>query len=203
LSSLALGWEGHNAIAEGQPECWRRVVEVNLFGAYNVIRAAGRALSGTARSATIVAISSLNATLPVPGYSAYCASKAGLEMLIKVAALELAPGIRVNGIAPGPVETDKGALQMLPGVLDGIRRRHPLGRRLASASEIAAVAVFLASDAASWITGQVIVVDGGVGLQFGEVPKRLAAPEPASASPPSEGGTGDTTNGGKTWSVST
>ena len=107
-------------------------------------------------------MSSVNDTLAIPTIAPYTMSKGGVRQLTKVAALALAPhGIRVNAIGPGSIMTD-----MLKGVANDkaamhrVLSRTPLGR-VGEASEIASVAAFLASDEASYISGQVIYVDGG------------------------------------------
>jgi enoyl-[acyl-carrier protein] reductase III len=113
----------------------------------------------------IVAVSSVGSFSCLPGYAAVGASKAALETLVRYFAKELAPrGINVNAVSGGPVDT--GALDYFPEkdrLLEVWKDRTPAGR-IATPDEIAAVAVFLLSDEASWIQGQTIVVDGGLTL---------------------------------------
>jgi len=113
----------------------------------------------------IVAVSSIGSFSCLPGYAAVGASKAALETLVRYFAKELAPrGINVNAVSGGPVDTE--ALDYFPEkerLLEIWTERTP-GGRIAKPDEIAAVAVFLLSDDASWIRGQTIVVDGGLTL---------------------------------------
>jgi NAD(P)-dependent dehydrogenase (short-subunit alcohol dehydrogenase family) len=143
-----------------------RVLRVNLKGAFLMGQAAARLMveqvkAGGAPGA-IINLSSVNAVFALPDHVAYSVSKGGIAQLTKAMALSLAPhGIRVNAIAPGSIMT-----AMLEKVMDDasarqrILSRTPLGR-LGKPEEIAAIAAFLASDAASYITGQTIYADGG------------------------------------------
>jgi glucose 1-dehydrogenase len=141
------------------------VIGVNLKGSFLMLQACGREMvkqiaAGRAPGA-VVNMSSVNDTLAIPAIAPYTMSKGGVRQLTKVAALALAPhGIRVNAIGPGSIMTD-----MLKGVandkaaMNRILSRTPLGR-VGEASEIANVAAFLASEDASYISGQVIYADG-------------------------------------------
>jgi NAD(P)-dependent dehydrogenase (short-subunit alcohol dehydrogenase family) len=149
---------------------WKRTLDVSLLGAMNVIGAFGTQMVSSGTDGVIVNISSINATLPVPGYAAYCAAKAGLEMLTKTAALELAPHVRVNAIAPGPLERPSRLATAFPAFYDDLKRRHPLAQRLTCSSDVVGVLCFLIGDSARWITGQTLVTDGGVSLNYGELP---------------------------------
>lgn len=160
-------------LTEQKFDDWDRTFAVSLQGAMNVLAAVARRLAdgaGDRQPMSIVSISSLNGTLPVYGYAAYCAAKAGLEMLTRVAALELAPRARVNAVAPGPVDVPSSFVHSFPAFLDGIRRRHLIAHRLAAPAEVARAVLFLASDSATWITGQTLTLDGGVGLNYGDLP---------------------------------
>jgi glucose 1-dehydrogenase len=141
---------------------WDRVIEVNLRGAFCCLQAAARVMRD-AGGGSIVNVSSIHEDLPFPGYAPYSASKGGLRMLMRNAALELAEHrIRVNNIAPGAIATpinqatlqDAQKLQALQGII-------PL-RRLGRPEEVAEVALFLASDASGYVTGSTYYVDGGM-----------------------------------------
>jgi NAD(P)-dependent dehydrogenase (short-subunit alcohol dehydrogenase family) len=134
---------------------------VNLTGAFLTARAAAvRMLAG--RGGALVFMGSVAGIEPIPGLGAYSVSKAGLLGLTRALARELGPaGIRVNAIAPGLVETRFAqALFQDPALYERILRRVPLGRH-GQPPEVAGAAVFLASEAAAYVTGQVLVVDGG------------------------------------------
>lgn len=140
-------------------QVWQRLFEINLRGPSLVIRAALPALRA-AQGAAVVNIASLSAIKPSPGTSAYAATKAGLLMLGKCLAEELAP-IRVNTICPGIVET-----AMTAGLLGDPETRAHVERsnvlhRVGQPGDIAAAAVFLASAEARFITGTQMVIDGG------------------------------------------
>jgi NAD(P)-dependent dehydrogenase (short-subunit alcohol dehydrogenase family) len=144
---------------------WDLVVGVNLTGAWNVLCAVGRRFADRG-GGTFVALSSLDAQRPVAGLAHYCASKAGLESLVRVAALELAcAGIRVNAVAPGVVQTPlMGRALAETAVREDFLEHIPLGR-IAEPLEIASVVAFLLSDDARYVTGQTLVVDGGMALR--------------------------------------
>jgi NAD(P)-dependent dehydrogenase (short-subunit alcohol dehydrogenase family) len=141
---------------------WDRVMDVNLRSYFVLTQFAARAMIDRGIRGAVVNMSSVNAELAIPNQIAYVASKGGVQQLTKAAALGLAPhGIRVNAIGPGSILTE-----LLKGVMaDEAGRRNILSRtplgRLGDPSEIADVALFLASDMASYITGQTIFVDGG------------------------------------------
>lgn len=144
-----------------EPEGWDDLLRVNLTGTLLAMQAVGRAMREAGTGGAMVAISSVNARLADRGMAAYCVSKAGVEMLVRVAAAEWGPlGIRVNAVAPGVTETPMlGRMAEVPGLLDGVVTRTPLGR-LGRADDIAAaVCALLAAD---WVTGSVLVADGGL-----------------------------------------
>lgn len=142
---------------------FRRVVDVNLTGAFLVIKHAGQRIDD---GGAIVSLSSLNARQPGPGLVAYCAAKAGLVMLTEVSALELGHrGVRVNAVAPGLVVTPLTAPAMdIPGIREDYLENTPLGRS-GEPREIAALIRFLLSADAAWITGENIDINGGAHLQ--------------------------------------
>jgi 3-oxoacyl-[acyl-carrier protein] reductase len=141
---------------------WRRVMSVNLDGAFLCIQAAARLMT-KAGSGAIVNVSSFNDRWPLHTFGPYCASKAGLSMLTRVAALELgAYNIRVNAVAPGSIDTPLTAPGLqIPSVKQALEDRTPLAPRVGRPEEVADVVAFLASDAARWVTGETIVIDGG------------------------------------------
>lgn len=142
---------------------WRRVVGTNLDGAFHVLRATVPHLleGGDGR---IVNVASISGTRPSAGEGPYAAAKAGLIALTACAALEYAPTIRVNAVSPGAVRTAlTGPLLALPEWEQRWTRRTPLGR-IADPEDVADVIVFLCSDLARYITGQNLIVDGGMTL---------------------------------------
>lgn len=141
-------------------EDWDRIVDVDLRGTFVCVRAAGRAMVA-AGSGSIVTISSQLAISPPGGRAAYVASKAGVIGLTRTLAVEWAPGVRVNAIAPGVTRSPMtAAIEADPEVRSRFLDRIP-ARRFAEPSEIAAAALFLGSDASAYVTGHVLVVDGG------------------------------------------
>jgi glucose 1-dehydrogenase len=143
-----------------------RVLRVNLKGAFLVGQAAARRMVAQVKAAgapgSIINMSSINAEVAIANHVPYCVSKGGIDQLTKVMALSLAPhGIRVNAIGPGSIMTD--ILKAVATDKEAKRRilaRTPLGR-IGEPDEIAGIAVFLASQDASYISGQTIYADGG------------------------------------------
>jgi NAD(P)-dependent dehydrogenase (short-subunit alcohol dehydrogenase family) len=149
---------------EADAEAWRRVIEVNLFGAFNCAREALKRMVAQ-KSGVVLNVTSVHEVIPWSGYSAYTASKAGLAMLTKTLAQEAAPhGVRVLAIAPGAIRTPIN--QEVWGdhsMLDDLLAKIPEGR-MGSVEDVADVAVLLASDAARYMTGSSVFVDGGMTL---------------------------------------
>jgi NAD(P)-dependent dehydrogenase (short-subunit alcohol dehydrogenase family) len=144
------------------PDAWQRDIDVNLTGAFRVIAAC---LSGMRerRYGRIVVVSSGAARSGLPGQAAYAASKAGLLGLVKtVAAENVARGITANAILPGLVATEN-VLAMPEEIRDRLVEELPSGR-MADPSEVAALAAFLGSEEAGYVTGEAIAIDGGGSL---------------------------------------
>jgi NAD(P)-dependent dehydrogenase (short-subunit alcohol dehydrogenase family) len=149
-------------LAETTDEDWHGLLRGNLHGYFYGCRAAARQMLAQRDSGRIVNVTSAAHILAVPGFSAYIAAKGAIVAMTKTLALELAPaGITVNAVAPGAVDTPLNASAYTPDVRRTYEQRIPLGR-IGRADEIAEVVLFLASDAARYVTGQELVVDGGL-----------------------------------------
>lgn len=142
---------------------WRAVVDVNLTGTFVTARAVARRLVAAGRPGAIVAVTSMNGVVPGPNAGAYGATKAGVARLTQQMALEWGPhAIRVNAVAPGLIDGGMSApIYADPEVRRRREERVPLGR-LGTPADVAAVVLFLLSDAAAYVTGTEVLVDGGV-----------------------------------------
>ena len=141
---------------------WDAVIGVNLKGAFLVGQAVARHMAAQGGGA-IVQMSSVNGTLAIPSIASYNASKGGVNQLTRVMALALVDhGIRVNAVAPGTIATELARAAVLTSEEASARimSRTPM-RRLGEPEEVAGAVAFLLSDAASYITGEIVVVDGG------------------------------------------
>jgi NAD(P)-dependent dehydrogenase (short-subunit alcohol dehydrogenase family) len=143
-------------------DSWRKVLEVNLTGTLLALKVTAAVMLDQRRPGSIVTVASIAACDPLLGAPSYPVSKAGVWMLTKSASRTLAPhGIRVNAIGPGFIETNMTAAMAENETLNGfILAQTPMGRR-GTPTEVASVALFLASDEASYITGELIHPDGG------------------------------------------
>lgn len=141
---------------------FRRVLDVDLVGAYILSRAVGRGMRERG-SGNIVSISSINAITPSLGTNAYAAAKAGLVVMTKLLALELGPhGVRVNSVSPGFVDGGMSTAVFANAKTRELRTKAVPLRRLGSVEDIANAVMFLASDEATYIHGQDLGVDGGL-----------------------------------------
>jgi len=140
----------------------RKILAVNLEAPLALAQAAWGAWMRD-HGGVVLNVASVGGLDPAPFIGTYNVSKAALIHLTRQLALELAPGVRVNAIAPGLVRTDFARALWEPDEA-GIDRQHPLGR-IGRPEDVAALALFLASDAASWITGEVYRLDGGLSLR--------------------------------------
>jgi NAD(P)-dependent dehydrogenase (short-subunit alcohol dehydrogenase family) len=138
-----------------------RVVAVNLKGSFNVLQAAGRIMT-TERRGSIVIFSSIRSQVVEPGQSVYAMTKAGIVQLVRTAAAEFGPfGVRVNAVAPGVVETPLTAPIQANEEWHTAYANKSVLKRWARAEEMVGPTLFLASDAASFVTGTVLFADGG------------------------------------------
>lgn len=162
------GIQRHAPLESLAAEDWLAVLNVNLHGTFNCLQAAANIMLPRG-SGAIVNLASVAATRGAPGRAPYAVSKAAIVSLTKTAAVEWsARGVRVNAVAPGYTETDLVKTAIAEGriSLGPIVSRIPAGR-LATPSEIASAILFLCSDAASYITGHVLNVDGGFEADYG------------------------------------
>lgn len=150
-------------LLEQQPADWERVLAVNLTGTWLTIRAGARAMIDAGVGGSIVAVSSISGTLADRDMGAYCVSKAGVDMLVKVAAVEWGVhGVRVNAVGPGVTRTPMLAKpEQLPGWVEGLSERTAFGR-LGEAADVAGAIVGVLE--LPWVTGQVVHADGGLAL---------------------------------------
>jgi len=145
---------------------WNRVLGVNLYGPFVTSQAAARAMVTQGSGGRLIFMSSVHEDIPFQGYTSYCASKGAVRMMMRNLAMELAPhAITVNNIAPGAIATpiNRAVLDDPAAYRDAVAEI-PLGR-FGTPSDVAAVAVFLASDEAAYVTGSTYYVDGGLTQQ--------------------------------------
>ncbi len=160
------GIEIKKPFLEVTDEEWNRVLNINLFGSFLVTQIAAKQMVAQGKGGKILFTSSVHEDIPFPGYTAYCASKGALRMMMRNLAIELAPyKINVNNIAPGAIATP-----INQSVLNDPREKEdaiseiPWGR-FGKPAEVASVALFLASDEANYVTGSTYYIDGGLTQQ--------------------------------------
>ena len=187
VAATALGAAGHLDILvsnhavlvrpapflEGTDADWALEVDVNLTSHYVLAREVARAMRAAGRGGSIAFTASINASGASPGCAGYCATKAGLVALMQVMAIELAQyRIRVNCVSPGPADTQRSVDLVGEEKMRELRQSFPVVplNRLASPEDVAQAFLYLASDAASYVTGHNLVVDGGLTANIYTVP---------------------------------
>jgi 3-oxoacyl-[acyl-carrier protein] reductase len=157
------GWKRDELLLASDPGTWLRTLTINLYGAYLMTRRLIRPMT-TRRWGRIINISSVAGERGSPSQTAYCASKSGLNGLTRALAVEVGRrNVLVNAVSPGLVPT-KMTRDLMPQQMDILMRLTPM-KRPATPAEVADVVVFLASDGARYVNGQVVSVDGGVAAQ--------------------------------------
>jgi NAD(P)-dependent dehydrogenase (short-subunit alcohol dehydrogenase family) len=176
VASAGVGASG--MLLDQSRDDWQRVLDTNLTGTWLTMRTAARAMIDTGAGGSIVAVSSVSGTIADRDMGAYCVSKAGVDMLVRVAASEWGShGIRVNAVGPGVTRTPMLAKpEQLPGWVEGLSERTVLGR-LGEADDVAEAIVAVLE--MSWVTGQVLFADGGLSLHspidaYGQIQRLIA-----------------------------
>ena len=166
VNSAGMGFAG--TVTAMKPAELAAVLDTNTVGVFRSIRAEARAMKAGGKGGSIINVSSIAGELTHPWMSAYCASKAAVNMITRCAADELgAHGIRVNAVMPGLVDTELASLLVSSGAArEEYERLMPISR-VGKPEDIGRLVAFLASDDASWITGQCVPVDGGHTLRKG------------------------------------
>ncbi|MCC3272389.1 SDR family oxidoreductase [Arthrobacter zhangbolii] len=152
----------YGPLTELDPAAGRRILDVNLLGTLGWVQdvCAYAALDFTGRGGAILNLSSVSAQTPAHGIGFYGISKAAVEQLTRTLAVELAPSVRVNALAPAVVKT-QFARALYEGREEKVSASYPL-KRLGTPEDIAGAAAFLVSEDAAWITGQILNLDGGL-----------------------------------------
>ena len=156
------GLEKQQPLLELELASWHQTLAVDLTGAFCCLQACARVMARNG-GGSIVNISSIHEDVAFPGYTAYCASKGGMRMMMRNAAVELAEhGIRVNNVAPGAIQTPINAATFAdPKKVERLRELIPLARP-GTPEDVAEVVLFLASDRSAYVTGSTYFVDGGM-----------------------------------------
>jgi NAD(P)-dependent dehydrogenase (short-subunit alcohol dehydrogenase family) len=168
LFACAGGSRHGGPIVASDADGWRATIDLNLVGTFLCFKHVGAAMIQSGGGGSMIGMSSIAGHTTHRFMSAYCASKAGIEMLVKCAADELGEhGIRVNGVQPGIVDTELMSFITAGGpVLDSYYENMPVSR-VGTVDDVAAVVAFLAGPDSTWITGQMIGIDGGHQLRRG------------------------------------
>jgi glucose 1-dehydrogenase len=162
------GMEIHNAFLDVTEEQWDRVLSVDLKGAFFCAQAAAREMVKRKTVGRIINISSVHEDLAMPQNAPYCCAKGGIRMMTRTICLELAPyNITVNNIAPGAIDTPIDAdVKANPEKMAALLKEIPQ-HRMGQPEEVAKLALFLASDAAAYVTGSTYIIDGGLTVNTG------------------------------------
>jgi glucose 1-dehydrogenase len=162
------GMEIHSPFLDVTEEQWDRVLNVDLKGAFFCAQAAAREMVKRKTAGRIINISSVHEDLAMPQNAPYCCAKGGIRMMMRTICLELAPyNITVNNIAPGAIHTPIDAdVEADPVKMAALLKEIPL-HRMGQPEEVAGLALFLASDAAAYVTGSTYVIDGGLSVDTG------------------------------------
>jgi glucose 1-dehydrogenase len=163
------GMEKKAEFCEVTEEDYDHVLGVNLKGPFFLTQAFVRRLRAVKKTGRIINISSVHEDMAFPGFASYCVSKGGIRMLMRDLAVELGPeGFTINNVAPGAISTpiNTSLLEDKPK-LDALLKNIPLGR-LGSTTDVAELVAFLASDAAAYINGSTLTVDGGLSRSYHE-----------------------------------
>lgn len=162
------GMEIHNAFLDVTEEQWDRVLSVDLKGTFFCAQAAAREMVKRKTAGRIINISSVHEDLAMPQNAPYCCAKGGIRMMTRTICLELAPyNITVNNIAPGAIDTPIDAdVKANPEKMAALLKEIPQ-HRMGQPEEVAKLALFLASDAAAYVTGSTYIIDGGLTVNTG------------------------------------
>ena len=172
------GMGGLSFVKDADLKAAEDIFRLNVIGIMSSMKHESRAMIARG-GGSIINVSSASGVQPCRGLSAYCASKAAVDMMTRTAALELGErNVRVNALAPGTTLTRMTAWTQMPGVEDAVAAATPLGR-LGRTDDMLGMALLLAGDAGAFITGQVLTVDGGISIPaFIDVTKLFRGPRP-------------------------
>lgn len=160
------GMLGLGSITDTPDELWKKTFDVNIHSLFYLLGPVIRKMAKKS-GGSIIVIGSLASQKGFPNHAAYCATKGAAESLVRQAAVDAAPAVRINMIAPGAIDTElyRSSAQAFPNpdtILDEVPASIPM-KRTGTPADIAKAALFLASDESEWITGTVLNVDGGAG----------------------------------------